>query len=164
MELKTHEERYHEIVRILKELPLHHKETLELVVFHLARVADKHEENKMNPQNLAIIMAPCIIRAPDHISPLEVAQQIGQTTRAVELIIKNRMEVMRSKFRSFSELQTAENTITRRLTNCRKSRRIRGERHRRSRIHGLDDETNNLEIPDKVFYFLTFKLYLFYDL
>ena len=104
----------------------------------------------MNPQNLAIIMAPCIIRAPDHISPLEVAQQIGQTTRAVELIIKNRIEVMRFKFRSFSELETEENKIARRLTHYRKSRRIGGpgRHHRRSRI--MDDEVITVEGEHKV--------------
>ena len=149
MDLKTHEERSNELVRILKELPPHHKETLERVVFHLGRVAQKHEENKMNPQNLAIIMAPCIIRAPDHISPLEVAQQIGQTTRAVELIIKNRIDVVRSKFRSLSELETAENKITRRLTDCRKSRRP-GRHHRRSRIMTNDDEVITVEGEHKV--------------
>jgi hypothetical protein len=104
----------------------------------------------MNPQNLAIIMAPCIIRAPDHISPLIVAQQIGQTTRAVEMIIKNRIEVVTSKFRSLSELETAEHKITRRLTNCRtKSQRVRGARNRRSRVVGYDDEGPETE---KVFY------------
>ena len=59
-----------ELLSIFNALPRHHKGTLERVVFHLARVAQKQEDNKMNPQNLAIIIAPCIIRAPDHIPPL----------------------------------------------------------------------------------------------
>jgi hypothetical protein len=59
-----------ELLSIFNGLPRHHKGTLERVVFHLARVAQKQEDNKMNPQNLAIIIAPCIIRAPDHIPPL----------------------------------------------------------------------------------------------
>ena len=143
MDLKSHEERSSELVRILQALPPTHKETLERIVFHLARVAEKQEENKMDPQNLAIIMAPCIIRAPDHVSALEVAQQIGQTTRAIEIIIKNQLEMMRSKFRSISELEAAEHKITRRLTNARQSRRIRGQRHRQSAVIGSYDKVDS---------------------
>ena len=56
------DERYAELTRILKELPLHHRQTIEKIFFHLASVARKSEENRMDPQALAIILAPCIIR------------------------------------------------------------------------------------------------------
>ena len=56
------DERYAELTRILKELPIHHRLTVEKIFFHLASVARKSEENRMDPQALAIILAPCIIR------------------------------------------------------------------------------------------------------
>ena len=152
MDLKSAEERSKELVRILKELPPHHRETMNLVVFHLARVAEKQEENKMNPQNLAIIMAPCIIRAPDHISPLEVAQQIGQTTRAVELIIKYQLESIKSKFRSLSEYDHIEKKIIRSVTNAKRTKRSTRATHRRSRLVPNDDEVYDLDKVSYVFY------------
>jgi len=121
-----------ELLSIFNGLPRHHKGTLERVVFHLARVAQKQEDNKMNPQNLAIIIAPCIIRAPDHIPPLTVAQQIGPTTRAVEIIIKNQLEVLKTKFNSFSALDAKERQLQRGLKEVRRSKMkhsIRVSRH-----------------------------------
>ena len=59
---RQQDERYAELTRILKELPLHHRQTIEKIFFHLASVARKSEENRMDPQALAIILAPCIIR------------------------------------------------------------------------------------------------------
>ena len=56
------DDRYGELTRILKELPMHHRQTIEKIFFHLASVARKSEENRMDPQALAIILAPCIIR------------------------------------------------------------------------------------------------------
>ena len=56
------DDRYGELTRILKELPIHHRQTIEKIFFHLASVARKSEENRMDPQALAIILAPCIIR------------------------------------------------------------------------------------------------------
>ena len=56
------DERYNELTRILKDLPKHHKETIEKIFYHLGSVARRSEENRMDPQSLAIVLAPCIIR------------------------------------------------------------------------------------------------------
>ena len=58
------DERYNELTRILKDLPKHHKETIEKIFYHLGSVARRSEENRMDPQSLAIVLAPCIIRYP----------------------------------------------------------------------------------------------------
>merc|ERR1711990_934408 len=129
------DERYNELTRILKDLPKHHKETIEKIFYHLGSVARRSEENRMDPQSLAIVLAPCIIRAPADLSLLKVAEQIKYTTKAVELIIAQRLENMKTKFKSISELENAENKITRRLTSCRKASQKRERESRRSNRH-----------------------------
>ncbi|KZF23394.1 RhoGAP-domain-containing protein [Xylona heveae TC161] len=46
----------------LDELPRSHGDTLEFLIFHLARVLDRVDENKMPPLNLAVVFAPTIMR------------------------------------------------------------------------------------------------------
>ena len=61
-----------------------------------------------------------------------VAQQIGPTTRAVEIIIKNQLEVLKTKFNSFSALDAKERQLQRGLKEVRRSKMkhsIRVSRH-----------------------------------
>ena len=167
------DERYNELTRILKDLPKHHKETIEKIFYHLGSVARRSEENRMDPQSLAIVLAPCIIRyirgsmrprkniilfrktgrtvitlifrAPADLSLLKVAEQIKYTTKAVELIIAQRLENMKTKFKSISELENAENKINRRLTSYRKASQKRERESRRSNRHSKITEVDFTE-------------------
>ena len=61
-----------------------------------------------------------------------VAQQIGATTRAVEIIIRNQLEVLKTKFNSFSALDAKERQLQRGLKDIRRSKMkhsIRVSRH-----------------------------------
>ncbi|CAG8904252.1 unnamed protein product [Penicillium salamii] len=46
----------------LLELPPVHRDVLEFLVFHLRRVVDRHAENLMTFQNVAVVFAPTIMR------------------------------------------------------------------------------------------------------
>jgi len=46
----------------IKDLPLHHRQCLEFLVFHLNRVAERAEENMMSSFNVAVVFAPTIMR------------------------------------------------------------------------------------------------------
>ncbi|KAI9892861.1 MAG: Rho-type gtpase-activating protein [Vezdaea aestivalis] len=46
---------------LINDLPQKHHDTLEFLVFHLARVWERVGENKMNPRNLATVFAPTIM-------------------------------------------------------------------------------------------------------
>ncbi|KAI3197175.1 hypothetical protein CBS147311_7067 [Penicillium roqueforti] len=46
----------------LLELPRVHRDVLEFLIFHLKRVVDRHEENLMTSQNVAVVFAPTIMR------------------------------------------------------------------------------------------------------
>ncbi|KAG0155272.1 hypothetical protein PDIDSM_846 [Penicillium digitatum] len=51
----------------LLELPRVHRDVLEFLVFHLRRVVERHEENLMTSQNVAVVFAPTIMR-PESLS------------------------------------------------------------------------------------------------
>lgn len=44
----------------MRRLPVIHQATLKLIVEHLARVAERHERNKMDAKNLAIVFGAVI--------------------------------------------------------------------------------------------------------
>ncbi|KAI9824396.1 MAG: Rho-type gtpase-activating protein [Thelocarpon impressellum] len=46
----------------VQQLPQKHRDCLEFLVFHLARVATREKENLMTPKNLAVVFAPTIMR------------------------------------------------------------------------------------------------------
>ena len=46
----------------LRDLPRVHQDVLEFLIFHLKRVVERHEENLMTSQNVAVVFAPTIMR------------------------------------------------------------------------------------------------------
>lgn len=47
------------------------------------RIALQEETNRMSANALAIVFAPCILRCPDTIDPLQSVQDISKTTAYV---------------------------------------------------------------------------------
>ncbi|RPA94191.1 RhoGAP-domain-containing protein [Choiromyces venosus 120613-1] len=47
---------------LVDELPSIHRDCLQFVIFHLARVASRRDENLMNARNLAVVFAPTLLR------------------------------------------------------------------------------------------------------
>ncbi|CAZ82194.1 unnamed protein product [Tuber melanosporum] len=47
---------------LVDELPPIHRDCLQFVIFHLARVAARRDENLMNARNLAVVFAPTLLR------------------------------------------------------------------------------------------------------
>ena len=50
------------VFAIIEQLPPACYQLLERLLFHLARVAHHERENRMSPNALAIVFAPCILR------------------------------------------------------------------------------------------------------
>ncbi|KAJ2902741.1 putative Rho-type GTPase-activating protein 4 [Zalerion maritima] len=55
-------ERIEFLTETFNSLPEKHKDCLEFLMFHLARVAQREPENLMSPKNLAVVFAPTIMR------------------------------------------------------------------------------------------------------
>lgn len=70
----------------INELPSHHRDTLEVLVFHLARVVELQSENLMTSANVAVVFAPTVMR------PESLAREMQDTqakNAAVQFMIEN---------------------------------------------------------------------------
>uniref|UniRef100_A0AAX7SUX6 Myosin IXA n=1 Tax=Astatotilapia calliptera TaxID=8154 RepID=A0AAX7SUX6_ASTCA len=103
-------ELYDEFIRVMGEWShITHLNTLERLIFHLVRIALEEETNRMSPNALAIVFAPCILRCPDTTDPLQSVQDINKTTACVELIICEQMNKYKVRLKDISTLEFAEN-------------------------------------------------------
>ena len=59
------DERMVAVLSAIRELPLRHKDTLECLMFHLARVVKLQDENKMSSLNCGVVFAPTIMISED---------------------------------------------------------------------------------------------------
>ncbi|KAF7560518.1 hypothetical protein G7046_g3605 [Stylonectria norvegica] len=55
-------ERCEHLHKTFASMPQQHRDCLEFLMFHLARVAQREPENLMSPKNLAVVFAPTIMR------------------------------------------------------------------------------------------------------
>ena len=82
----NHGFRINSMRQALSELPSHHSDTLEVLIFHLARVVEQQAENLMTSTNVAVVFAPTIMR------PESLAREMQDTqakNSAVQFLIEN---------------------------------------------------------------------------
>ncbi|XP_051792515.1 unconventional myosin-IXAa isoform X4 [Acanthochromis polyacanthus] len=121
MGLQDKKEMIRGVYSIIDQLSRTHLNTLERLVFHLVRIALQEETNRMSANALAIVFAPCILRCPDTIDPLQSVQDISKTTACVELIICEQMNKYRVRLKDINTLEFAENKAKCKLTLIRRS-------------------------------------------
>uniref|UniRef100_A0A8C9SWN5 Myosin IXA n=1 Tax=Scleropages formosus TaxID=113540 RepID=A0A8C9SWN5_SCLFO len=97
------------VYSVIDQLSRTHLSTLERLIFHLVRIALQEETNRMSANALAIVFAPCILRCPDSIDPLQSVQDISKTTACVELIIGEQMNKYKARLKDITSLEYAEN-------------------------------------------------------
>nr|CAD7261965.1 unnamed protein product [Timema shepardi] len=74
------------IKKLVHELPDHHFETLKFLLFHLKRVVDHCDKNKMEARNLAIVFGPTLVRAGDD-NMVTMVTDMSHQCRIVESLI-----------------------------------------------------------------------------
>uniref|UniRef100_A0AAX7VBS8 Unconventional myosin-IXa-like n=1 Tax=Astatotilapia calliptera TaxID=8154 RepID=A0AAX7VBS8_ASTCA len=121
------------VYSVIDQLSRTHLSTLERLIFHLVRIALQEETNRMSANALAIVFAPCILRCPDSIDPLQSVQDISKTTACVELIINEQMSKYKARLKDISSLEFAENKAKSRLTHIRRSM-VRSKCSSKSRV------------------------------
>ncbi|KAL6106364.1 myo9a [Pungitius sinensis] len=109
------------VYSVIDQLSRTHLSTLERLIFHLVRIALQEETNRMSANALAIVFAPCILRCPDTIDPLQSVQDISKTTACVELIINEQMSKYKARLKDINSLEFAESKAKSRLSHIRKS-------------------------------------------
>ncbi|CAJ1049288.1 unconventional myosin-IXAa [Xyrichtys novacula] len=121
MGLQDKKETIRGVYSVIDQLSRTHLNTLERLIFHLVRIALQEDTNRMSANALAIVFAPCILRCPDTIDPLQSVQDISKTTACVELIICEQMNKYKVRLKDISSLEFAENKAKCRLTLIRRS-------------------------------------------
>ncbi|KAM8861780.1 unconventional myosin-IXAa-like isoform 1-T1 [Synchiropus picturatus] len=111
----------HGVYSVIEQLSRTHLSTLERLIFHLIRIVLQEETNRMSANALAIVFAPCILRCPDSIDPLQSVQDISKTTACVELIINEQLSKYRARLKDISTLEFAESNAKIRLSHIRRS-------------------------------------------
>lgn len=121
MGLQDKKEMIRGVYSVIDQLSRTHLNTLERLIFHLVRIALQEDTNRMSANALAIVFAPCILRCPDTIDPLQSVQDISKTTACVEVIICEQMTKYKARLKDISTLEFAENKARSRLTLIRRS-------------------------------------------
>uniref|UniRef100_A0A672RTE3 Myosin IXB n=1 Tax=Sinocyclocheilus grahami TaxID=75366 RepID=A0A672RTE3_SINGR len=108
IELPEKQEQLQAIYKVLEQLPAANFNTLERLVFHLVRVAKEEKSNRMTPNSLAIVFAPCILRCPDSADPLMSMKDIAKTTICVEILLNEQIRRYNERMEEIEHLEYAE--------------------------------------------------------
>uniref|UniRef100_A0A6Q2YEH0 Myosin IXB n=1 Tax=Esox lucius TaxID=8010 RepID=A0A6Q2YEH0_ESOLU len=108
VELPEKPEQLHAIYKVLEQLPTACFNTLERLIFHLVRVSKEESHNRMSPNSLAIVFAPCILRCPDSADPLMSMKDVAKTTTCVEMLINEQIRRYNEKMEEIEQLEFAE--------------------------------------------------------
>ncbi|XP_043594784.1 uncharacterized protein LOC122573017 isoform X1 [Bombus pyrosoma] len=78
------------IRKLLRDLPEHHFETLKYLMFHLKRIVEHSEVNKMEAKNLAIVFGPTLVRASgSRDNMVTMVTDMSHQCRIVESLLNN---------------------------------------------------------------------------
>ncbi|NWX17083.1 MYO9B protein, partial [Aegotheles bennettii] len=121
VELPEKQEQLCAIYSVLEQLPQANHNTLERLIFHLVKVALIEDVNRMSPNALAIVFAPCLLRCPDTSDPLTSMKDVSKTTMCVEMLIKEQIRKYKIKMEEINQLEAAESIAFRRLSLLRQN-------------------------------------------
>ncbi|XP_076828532.1 unconventional myosin-IXb isoform X2 [Brachyhypopomus gauderio] len=108
IDLPETSERLRAVYRKLEDLPSSNFSTLERLTFHLVKVAKEESHNRMSPNSLAIVFAPCILRCPDVTDPLLSMRDLSKTTLCLEILITEQIKRYDEKMKDIQQLEQAE--------------------------------------------------------
>ncbi|MEQ2164203.1 hypothetical protein GOODEAATRI_004232 [Goodea atripinnis] len=121
VELPEKQEQLQAIYKVLEELPTANFNTLERLIFHLVRVSKEEAHNRMSPNSLAIVFAPCILRCPNTADPLLSMKDVGKTTTCVEMLVTEQIRRYNEKMEEIEQLEYAEALAVNQLKLKRKN-------------------------------------------
>ncbi|XP_047230270.1 unconventional myosin-IXb isoform X4 [Girardinichthys multiradiatus] len=125
VELPEKQEQLQAIYKVLEELPTANFNTLERLIFHLVRVSKEEAHNRMSPNSLAIVFAPCILRCPNTADPLLSMKDVGKTTTCVEMLVIEQIRRYNEKMEEIEQLEYAEALAVNQLKLKRKNTHCR---------------------------------------
>ncbi|CAH2230158.1 jg12504 [Pararge aegeria aegeria] len=114
-EITDPQERVSSIFTILKKLPKPNYDLVERLIFHLARVALHEDRNRMGPNALAIVFAPCILRTHKIQPAQDSLHDIARQTSCLEAILIDKLSNTRGALAEIATLDEASATASDRL-------------------------------------------------
>ncbi|KAM9791384.1 unconventional myosin-IXb isoform 1-T1 [Syngnathus typhle] len=135
VEFPDRAERIRAVYQKIDELPLANYNTLERLIFHLVRVANEVDYNKMTSSSLAIVFAPCVLRSPNSDDPFLGMKDVAKTTTCVEILISEQFRRYKEKLQNIQELEYAEALAVNQL--------------KLKRQNTIVEEPCKMEIPDE---------------
>ncbi|XP_061426583.1 LOW QUALITY PROTEIN: unconventional myosin-IXb-like [Lethenteron reissneri] len=115
VELPDKREQVRCVYSVIDKLPQPHHSALQRLIFHLVRVAQQEETNRMSASALAIVFAPCVLRGRDGRDPLLGMREVAHATACLELIIGEQMTRVQSILADIASLDTAHEAASHRL-------------------------------------------------
>ncbi|KAI9873261.1 MAG: Rho-type gtpase-activating protein [Pleopsidium flavum] len=86
VQISDDEKRIASMRNAIQGLPTCHRDCLEFLIFHLARVVERVQDNLMTPLNVAVVFAPTIMR------PESLSREMTDTqtkNQAIQFLIEN---------------------------------------------------------------------------
>lgn len=120
--LPNESDRISTLYDILKKLPPPNYDLMERLMFHLARIAQHENVNRMSPASLAIVFAPCVLRTNKLVPAQDCLLDINSQTQCIETIIKAQLTKVKATLDDIDTLQTACQAATNRLSSLRSSK------------------------------------------
>uniref|UniRef100_A0A3B3Z691 Myosin IXB n=1 Tax=Poecilia mexicana TaxID=48701 RepID=A0A3B3Z691_9TELE len=145
VELPEKQEQLQAIYKVLEELPTANFNTLERLIFHLVKVSKEEEHNRMSPNSLAIVFAPCILRCPNTADPLLSMKDVAKTTTCVEMLIIEQIRRYNEKMEEIEQLEYAEALAVKQL-NLKRKNTVSGIKYVRAVYCWSDNEPLDSDI------------------
>ncbi|CAI9731276.1 unconventional myosin-IXAa isoform X18 [Octopus vulgaris] len=120
-EIKESVEAIQALYAVTERLPKSNYHLFERLIFHLARVAQHEDSNKMSANGLAIIFVPCLLRTNKKMQAQESLQQVPKQSQCIESIISEQLRKLKATLADISTLNTAQATANDRLIYVRAS-------------------------------------------
>lgn len=124
-ELQDPEDKLQTTFSILKSLPKLNYDILERLIFHMARVAQHEEHNRMSCNALAIVFAPCILRNQRPQTVQDSLNDISKQTQVVELVVRKQLQKVRATLQDIDTVDNEKITAGHRLEELRNSQYMR---------------------------------------
>lgn len=146
-ELSDEKVRLQALCTLVQKLPQASRCTLERLVFHLARITQHQEENRMNANALAIIWAQCVIETPPGMSALESMRDVDKQAKCLETLILGQLNKIRSTINNIRVLDKATDSAHQRLSvlNFNKRGKKLFENDLEGEAHELNQEIFELQ-------------------
>ncbi|MPC21470.1 Unconventional myosin-IXa [Portunus trituberculatus] len=127
-ELQDEEDQLQTIFSIIKGIPKLNFDLLERLVFHMVRVAQHEEHNRMSANALAIVFAPCILRSQRSQTVQDSLNDIVKQTSVMEVIVVQQLRRVQMTLQDIDSVDSETVTAGERLDCIRSSKPIMYER------------------------------------